>query len=65
MFASADYDCLNLGPHDRRHRHGAHDLHPASTTNAPWPSSFPHGDLIRLAATGQNVVTLWQSRHPD
>ena len=54
--------CLNLAPHDQRHRHGSQDLHPGLDHQRTLAELALHGDLIRLAATGQNVVTLWRSR---
>jgi SAM-dependent methyltransferase len=58
MLASADYVCLNLGPHDGRHRHGAADLHPSLDHQRILAELTLHGDLIRLGAADQNVVTL-------
>lgn len=61
IFASADYVCLNLTPHDRRHRHGSADLHPSLDHQTVLEDLAKHGDLIRLGAQDANVITLWRS----
>lgn len=61
VFAVADHVCVNLGPHDARHRHGPADLHPSLDHQRILTTLARHGDLIRLAAVGQTVVTLWRS----
>lgn len=61
LFSAADYVCLNLKPHDPRHRYGTADLHPALDHERTLADLSKHGDLIRLGAQPPNVVTLWRS----
>lgn len=61
IFASADYICLNLTPHDPHHRHGTADLHPSLNHQSVLEDLTKHGELIRLAPQGANVITLWRN----
>lgn len=64
MFTAADYVCLNLAPHDLRHRYGPADLHPALDHERVLPEIGKHGELIRVQAQNPNVFAVWRShRH--
>jgi SAM-dependent methyltransferase len=62
LFASGDHVALNLLPHDPSHRYGAADLHPGLDHSRILPLLARHGTPLRLAASGENVTTIWKSR---
>jgi len=53
---------VNLGPHDPRHRHGPADIHPGLDHTRILPLFQRNGDLVRVAASGNTLLTIWQGR---
>jgi hypothetical protein len=63
LFTGGDHVALNLLPHDAGHRYGAADLHPGLDHSRILPLLNSHGIPLRFAVSGENVVTIWRSRH--
>ena len=61
LFTTGDHVAVNLLPHDPRHRFGAADLHPGLAHSRILPLLNARGAPLRLATSGENVVTIWKS----
>jgi SAM-dependent methyltransferase len=64
LFTAGDHVAVNLLPHDPRHRFGAADLHPSLDHSRILPLLNSRGVPLRLAASDENVVTIWRSQQP-
>lgn len=62
LFSIADYVAVNMLPHDARHRFGSADLHPGLDHAQILPLFNSRGDLVRLAVSGENTVSIWRKR---
>ncbi|WP_433421176.1 hypothetical protein ACQP1V_09845 [Microtetraspora malaysiensis] len=45
-----------------RHRYGPADLHPRLDHGRPLPMLQSFGELVRVAASGGSVITIWRTR---
>ncbi|MEU6408279.1 class I SAM-dependent methyltransferase [Microbispora sp. NPDC046933] len=61
LFQAGDHVVVNLLPHDSRHRFGPADLHPRLDHQCILPTLQAHGELIRVAASGESVATIWRA----
>lgn len=62
LFTVADHVAVNLLPHDARHRFGSADLHPGLDHARTLAQFSRRGDLVRLAVSGENTVSIWKAR---
>ncbi|WP_182883914.1 class I SAM-dependent methyltransferase [Microbispora sp. H10949] len=61
LFEAGDYVAISLLPHDSRHRFGPTDLHPQLDHRRILPVLQAHGELVRVAAADESVVTIWRA----
>ncbi|WP_159945680.1 MULTISPECIES: bifunctional 2-polyprenyl-6-hydroxyphenol methylase/3-demethylubiquinol 3-O-methyltransferase UbiG [unclassified Nocardiopsis] len=61
LFRAGRYVCVNLPPHDDRHRYGPADLHPQLDHERILPVLQRHGTLLRLTGGTGSTISLWRS----
>ncbi|WP_433496796.1 class I SAM-dependent methyltransferase [Sphaerimonospora sp. CA-214678] len=61
LFGAGEYVAVNLLPHDPGHRFGPADLHPRLDHRRILLVLQAHGQLVRVAAAGANVTTIWRA----